>query len=330
MEQKNIIKEGICRSYQKGDEFQILNLFEKVFSRKISIDFWKWRFIENPFGEGIIKLLFDRDLLVGHYVVIPMVMKIKNNLHRAVFAMTVMTHPDYRGQGIFTHLAKETYKEASKKGFDLVYGFPNKNVYQGYIGRLEWMIFGKMTMLYNKLRKDYSDCFFKNNDIQKVKIFDDSVDLLWNKIKENYQVIIPRTKTFLNWRFIKNPDVNYEIYSVKDGKEMLGYVVLKKYKKNNEEIGHIVDILAADNDIVEILLSISYNYFLENNIHNISCWMQSSYFYNEILEKEGFLRNYPEVETYFGVKILNINSGSLKEVENFNNWYLTMGDSDVF
>lgn len=320
----------ICRDYKKGDEVRILDLFEKVFGRKMTLDFWQWRFVENPFGKGIIKLLFDNNLLIGHYAVMPIVVQVKDFLVKAVFSMTTMTHPDYQGKDIFTFLAKETYREAQKRGFRFVYGFPNKNSYHGFVKKLNWEDLGKMTILYKEMETDSFTPILQSSNVYEIENFDNAVDLLWNRIKENYCVIVPQTKDFLNWRFIENPNVNYKIYAIKNGEGISGYVVLKLYRHENEEIGHIVDILGINDGIIEKLLQASYNYFLKNNIKKISSWMQDSYFYSQLMEKEGFVRKNTEVETYFGVKIFDKKDNFLKEVESFNNWYLTMGDSDVF
>ncbi len=42
------------RDYNEGDESAILDLFELVFGKSMSRDFWKWRFVDNPSGEGMI------------------------------------------------------------------------------------------------------------------------------------------------------------------------------------------------------------------------------------------------------------------------------------
>ena len=36
----------------------IINLFKKTFNKKITEQFWNWRFENNPFGKPIIKLAF--------------------------------------------------------------------------------------------------------------------------------------------------------------------------------------------------------------------------------------------------------------------------------
>ena len=238
---KKIKKSWVCRDYKNGDEYQILDLFEKVFKKKLNLDYWKWRFIENPFENGIIKLLFNGKELIGHYAVLPTRMEIQNKLVKCVFSMTTMTHPNYMGQGIFTYLAKETYKECKQKGFKFVYGFPNEHSYYGFIKKLDWKDLGKVSFLCKNIEKEN---ITEIGDVYKLKKFNIDVNLLWEKVKNNYQVIVPRIETFLNWRFVKNPDVDYIKYAIKNHEnELLGYIVLKIYIKQNEVKGHIVDIL---------------------------------------------------------------------------------------
>ena len=320
----------MCRNYKKGDETQILSLFEKVFGKKMTLDFWKWRFVENPFGRGVIKLLFDNDLLIGHYAVIPTAIQVKNNLTKAVFSMTTMTHPNYRTQGIFSYLAEETYKESAKREFKFVYGFPNKNSYYGFIQKLGWKDFGKMTILYKEIEENSFASGLQTSDVYEIECFSNDTDSLWSRVKKDYYVIVPRTKDFLNWRFSKNPDMNYKIFSIKGGDGISGYVVLKLYQKEDEKVGHIVDILGINNSIVKKLLQTSYDYFSRNKIKKISCWMQNSYPYSVLMKKEGFIRKKADAETYFGVRIFDKDNNFLKDVECFSNWYLTMSDSDVF
>lgn len=49
-----------------------------------------------------------------------------------------MTHPKYRGNGLFTALAKMTYLEARLAGIKFIFGFPNENSYYGFKTKLAW------------------------------------------------------------------------------------------------------------------------------------------------------------------------------------------------
>ena len=45
-----------CRDYQDGDEYQIAALFNEVFQRDMALAYWRWRYLENPFGKLIVRL----------------------------------------------------------------------------------------------------------------------------------------------------------------------------------------------------------------------------------------------------------------------------------
>lgn len=321
----------VCREYNDGDEHRILDLFSKVFNRKMSLELWKWRFVENPFGKGIIKLLFDNRMVVGHYAVIPTRIQIAGRIVNAVFSMTTMTHPDYRGRGIFAALAKETYEEAWQKGASFVYGFPNNNSYLGFTRKLGWEGFGKMSIWEKELTgEDICNSAIIDN-VTQVKQFEDDITLLWEKARQDYQVIALRTKDFLNWRFVTNPTVNYANFIFLDNKsEILGYIILKVYRTPIEVKGHIVDMLAVDDEeVITSLLNCSYKYFTKQGISKLVCWCQDGCPFSKVLRREGFIKS-EMGGTYFGVKIFDQQDESLRIIEHLPAWYLTMGDSDVF
>ena len=74
-----------------------MDLFQKVFKKKISEEFWKWRY--GVFGKPIAGLLWDEKKLVGHYMLSPIPMKIDEHIENALLAMSVMIDPDYQGKG---------------------------------------------------------------------------------------------------------------------------------------------------------------------------------------------------------------------------------------
>lgn len=326
-----------CRNYENGDEYQILNLFREAFNEEESLDFWRWKFMQGPFGKGIIKLLFDGEMLIGHYAAIPMNVLIKNTIIRAICSIDSMTHPDYRGKSVFSHLAKKFYKECEQRGFRFVYGFPNQSIYPIRIRKLAWRGLGKMSILCKEVEGKDSTIVPLTEDAtfqtQKIENFGDDINSLWHKVKEDYNVIIPRTKEFLNWRFVDRPDVNYTKYIITNSNaETLGYIVLKIHAAKDEVKGHIIDILSLNNEkIVKELINCALNYFIERDVNIISCWMQDDYFYADVLKKEKFSRKeIGEPYPYFGVKLFNEVSTEVKTVEDVNSWYLTMGDCDVF
>lgn len=315
-----------CRDYQSGDEHHILNLFSDVFDRQMDLAYWRWRFLDSPFGSGIIKLAFDDGKLIGHYAVTPLHVQVAGRLLKGGLAVTAMTHPAYRGKGIFAQLGEEVFAACEQRGVKLVYGFPNSSIYHLHLKEHGWKGFGKLSMLQRDLRKGPARAN-KAVSICQIDTFDGRVDLLWDRLKNSYQVIVPRTKQFLNWRFVEHPITTYPKITVTDAHDrMLGYLVLKTYDAGDITKGHIVDMLCVNEEhTVTALLSYAYGYLDERGITRLSCWMPDDCFHAQALRDNGFLTE--ESDTYFGAKILD---DMCRDAQHLRDWYITMGDSDVF
>jgi len=291
------------RDYREGDEEKIISLFGKVFGKNIDLDFWRWKY-HTPFGQGTIKLMFDGKELVGHYAVLPMALLINDEPVKACLSVDTMIHPDYRNQGLFTELANETYQTVISKGVRLVYGFPNGNSYHGFTKCLGWTGLGKVVM-WQKEIDTLHNLKFNWRRIKRVNQFADD----WNT---KYAITVPRTKDFLNWRFVLNPRVHYAKFILSEG-----YCVLKIYERK----GHIVDMVAHDEAIMIELLHCAYDYFKKRDISNVSCWCYGDDLMLRVVKKEGF--SPVEMPTHFGFRVFD----DLKLPEE---WHLSMADTDVF
>ena len=263
------------RDYAPGDEHLILNLFREVFHREMSPAFWRSRYEDSPWGHGIVRVAIDGDKVVGHFGGIPMRVQVAGKVYPAIFPMTAMTHPDYAGQGIFTRLMSETYESARKQGFPLVYGFFNQNSYYANV-KFGYHDVIKMNPLEKKLSPDESDGHL-TSDIVTVDTFDGSFDRLWERAKQDYVAVVPRTSEFLNWRFDQSPEVKYVKYAYRGRSDILGYVVLKIYTEGKIVRGHIVDLLTVpDENSARALARKAFHYFRANGVTDISVWMKEN------------------------------------------------------
>ena len=319
-----------CRDYQQGDEHKILALYQQVNKREMILPHWSWKFAQVPFGQALIKLMFDGDKLIGHYSIVPMNVQIKKTVVEAALSVNTMTHPDYEKQGIFSYLAEEVYEKCRQQGFKFVYGFPNENSYYGFTKKLGWTDLGRMTILEKDLRVRAQREIQVVDTIHPVESFDERIDVLWETVRSDYNVIVPRTSEYLNWRFVDHPVEKYAMFVIEDGSlGVSGYLVLKTYAPGLEPKGHIVDMLCIDDKhLVRNLIRYSERYFIENGITNLSCWASEQSFYGKVLAGEGFKRQ--EFGVYFGVRTLDKKDETLRNVEQRDNWHLTMANLDVF
>ena len=119
---------------------EISRLFKSSFESDLDINLWDWAYIDNPCGSPIVSLYYHEKKLVGHYAIIPMRLRYKEQELLTGLSMTTMVDISYRRQGLFIKQANEVYEKAMELGFALVYGFPNKNSAPGFKKRLDWVV----------------------------------------------------------------------------------------------------------------------------------------------------------------------------------------------
>lgn len=115
---------------------QLVDLQKEVYrGRNITFtrDGFKHWYIDNPFGRTISFNAFDGDKMVAHYVCVAKKMMIEGRVVDGILSMATVTHPNYRGRGLFKTLAKKTYDSARDSGYEFVIGVANANSFPGFM-----------------------------------------------------------------------------------------------------------------------------------------------------------------------------------------------------
>lgn len=308
------------KNYKKGDEFKILELFEICFKKEMNLDYWKWRFENNPFTDDMfIKLMWDDNLLIGHYAVSPIEMMVDNEIYLAGLSMTTMTHPEYGGKGIFSKLAESVYEHQKQKDHLMVWGFPNNNSHYGFNKNLNWRDIALLGMM------SLSVSEFKNannfDNWTPINSFDKLTASIFNT--KTTTVSINKTIEYLNWRYFKNPTAKYNV--IIDDNNLVGLIYKIIPSFTNPDLFEI-DILECNfNNNIDTLRSlISYILSIETGVVKLNLW-DSIFSANQIaLEKIGFRIGAPV--TYLGARLFQNN----KSVEDYKNWDISFGYSDIF
>lgn len=163
---------------------EIAQLFLDSFGKPLSGDEWRWFYIDNPVGHPYVSLFYENGKLLGHYAVLPTILSFRGESFVAYRSMTTMVHPDGRGKGLFTELAKRVYSMLGADRASMVYGFPNANSAPGFIKNLGW------TLLLPDRVFDFSGReILDNQDLQKALL--EPADIEWNSLNELQA----------NWRF---------------------------------------------------------------------------------------------------------------------------------
>lgn len=105
--------------------------------------FRKW-YLQNPMGKVISFNAFLGEDLVAHYACIPYKMEIDGRVATGLFDMATVTHPNHRGKGLFTKLAKTTYDYAKENAYEFVVGVANANSFSGYMKHFPFTFVGQL------------------------------------------------------------------------------------------------------------------------------------------------------------------------------------------
>ena len=231
----------------------ILELFEKAFSRKLSILEWEWAYIDNPNGEPVVSLYFHDNELIGHYGIIPIRLKVSDSEFLiAGLSMTTMVERRYRKYGVFVSQAKEVYSEATKLGYSLVYGFPNKNSAPGFMKRLDWV-----------LDKSYVIASLNKEQIQQT---------LCLKANESMIEFFISDENQKKWRLSK-PEIQYDFHGGNVTKKFGDCIDLLYFNGNcsllgSQNVYNIITKLELCTDNVECVPYVFGYKLLDNKLKN--------------------------------------------------------------
>ena len=146
-----------------GFSANVHQLFNDCFHRSLDSTLWEWAYLKNPYGSPIVALAFDKDELVGHYALIPIVLVNKvNETINAYLSMTTMIKKLYLRLDLFRVLAEITYEVAFRKNKSpLVYGYPNNKSAPGFSKRLAWKVNSNLSIYGTDTKHLSSDTDFQ-------------------------------------------------------------------------------------------------------------------------------------------------------------------------
>lgn len=119
---------------------QILDLIKKNLDPDFSLELFKWKHLENPFGKSYGLLALDEDRIVGlRMFMLWKFQKIgEKELLNAIRPVDTVVDTAYRGQGLFKRLTLTGLEECRKAyDYDLIFNTPNGNSLPGYL-KMGW------------------------------------------------------------------------------------------------------------------------------------------------------------------------------------------------
>jgi len=325
--------------YKKEDFQDLMRLYERCFPGYMTEKLWDWKNVNCPFGEYLTHIIKDKEKIVSAYSNSFRIICINGKEYIGAITLDIMTDPDYRGKGLvgINSLIAFEYGKANKTCY-VAWGYPNitsrrvlaKKAQTDYFNEYYYTVEKNL-----KTSEDESKFNDDNYEIQEIKRYNEEIDEFWEKSKNNYPIIIKRDKVYLNWRFVDHPLFKYRNFIVKEKEtqEIYAYFILKIYRsKSGDKHGHIVDFLLRPHNIDEKieLFKIIENYstmILKEDCVIISFWVSDNDLKEVAIKKLNY-RLMPD-EMGFQYRIVTKEKESII-INNPDNWYQTMGNTDVY
>lgn len=274
--------------------------------------FWRWKHVDNPFGQSPVLLALENDQLIGVRAFMRWEWKQGNKIYKAVRAVDTATHPQHQGKGIFKKLTLQLVDQCRAGGVDFIFNTPNKSSKPGYL-KMGWRSNGKMKLYIKPVLspgKQASD-------------FDSVYGISQHGIRFNQELIhddatrltTSVTEQFLNWRYGANPNINY--YSFSDHPDKPTYLTIFRLKPNRLGIEFRVCDTFQHQDVNKR----AYKKHLLHVIHASGARLVSSAMNKSLLPTLS-LSVGPEITTY----PLSFDHNFLT----FNFWKPSLGDMEVF
>ncbi|MCA8965066.1 MAG: GNAT family N-acetyltransferase [Planctomycetes bacterium] len=248
---------------------------------KADAAYWNWEFVDNHAGPARLFVAVDGERIVGHYAVIPQRFVLDQQVLPGSIVVDVMTHPDYRFQGMFTRLGGYSLAQCEGDGdFEFTTGYPIREaVIPGHLkvgwrirfrigtyvmplamapllrARLPWLgkvpglasvlgaLPGAALRLWGKLRLGRGDAGVRIERREQV----DAARLatFWEQVRAAPPagcMLQERSAEYLAWRFDANPNRHYLYHLACDeGGKVLGFVVSRPAPLLDVEAMTVVD-----------------------------------------------------------------------------------------
>ena len=320
------------RSYRRGDEIKICDLFLEGSPHIRTIGYWNWINCLSPFGRSIVEVAEINDKIIGHYAVLPINFYIEGKKINAGLVSQAIVHPSFRNLENIVNITNRVWQQCEEQSIEFVYGFPNNKMWDVKKLLMDWKPVAEFKCLEIESKKitKFSTETRQNIVLERIERFNEKFNELWNhsNFTNSRLKIVSRNAKYLNWRVFGNPLSHYHVYAAHIGNNIVGYIVLKLFRRSNTLYGHVIDILTLDSkqlDVAKTLLNGAFEYFNHANVDIVSMWLfEGNYLYKEILSK-GFVAD--GFETNFGVKKINERADKIYDI---SDWHISMLDSDAF
>ncbi len=319
---------SVVRGYQAGDEIAIADCFRACFQVERSLEQWRWKYLDNPYGGPLISLAFEQDRLLAQYAGYPLPLHLGPGPPALAVQMgDTMTAPQARSVGrrstsLLRRAVRHFFATYSEPEVAYYYGFNtgaihrfSKRFVRGQ--RHSQVSFWQRDAKLPRLRQHYR--------VKLQQHIQAGFDRFWRRTARRYGVLLQRDACYLSWRYQECPDVDYQIFSARRWGRLVGWGVFRRQGRILAWGDAMFDPRHCDaaSDVLRAALSNESN----QGVEEITAWFpEHPGWWRRTVAGLGFARA-TEPEDLALVYRPHATRDIQQRLESL---YYTMGDSDLF
>lgn len=270
---------------------RLVPLMQDCFGMDTNIEYFKWKFIDNPAGKfvGFIAIDEETNETAAYYGAIAEEYIIDGKKQRIYQSCDTMTHSNHRRKGLFKKLALKCYEDLENNNELFIIGFGGGQSTPGFL-KFGWkhvfnfrnLFLPKILCYPTLLKKTSEDSFEAINDLAKLG------HLFVYENKNLSKIHSLRNIVNIKWRY-KNPLIKYKTiaYKTTADSRIEGYITF--YTKNEKLF--IFDFIFETKASRKCLLNKIKRKVIEENLSGVIAFCQENSLSENQLKRSGFLIN---------------------------------------
>jgi GNAT superfamily N-acetyltransferase len=337
-------------------------LFNRCFKKRLEAPDLAWRYDGSPHGQAISLLARPQggEGVSGYACSPRLALPGRAEERAATVGQTgdVMTHPDWRKLGIFSRLDRAAMEEASRRGWPMVFGLPNRRSAHIFL-ELGWEAVGRIRPWTHVLRAGPGARAVRHTDgrlaelglplaawlgrrarrrleqgadgawaLQRLEDFPPEVVELSRVEEARHRWMLRRDAAWLRWRFLEAPSGLHEAWGLFERSGRLaGYAVIQRPRPGSA-LGWIVDLLAEGPAAEAALMAGALGRLEEQGAEAVQANAIDGSAWQKRLRMAGFRP--PKAENHLLVIrwVIQADHPLVAGAPRASDWHLTDGDRD--
>ena len=162
-------------------------------------------------------------------------------------------------------------------------------------------------------------------EIKQIDEFDQAADQFWDSVSPQFHAIVIRNSKYLNWKYVQQPHMDYQLFTALRAGKMAGYVILRKTRAPESNSGIIADLFVPfeDKAVIYSLLVFAVQYFKQQKVKYIEAASSSDVYKNALLAM-GFKKKKDVTPLFHS----NIETPGIESALTPGSWFFGRSDHD--